>query len=170
MSRPFDPVNSDTITIRNHLLPGDTGSIVYLHGILYAKEYGFDHTFEAYVAGPLSEFIHSRADGQRIWLVEEEGKVKGSIAIVRYTRREAQLRWLLLHPDIRGRGIGRYLVEEAVRFCREWRYEKVFLWTVKTLKAAATLYKSEGFKMSAEKTTEIWGTLVTEERYDLLLQ
>lgn len=170
MSSVFDPAKNDVITIRNHLLPGDMGSIVYLHGILYAEEHGFDHTFEAYVAGPLSEFINSGADGQRIWLVEKEGIIKGSSAMVRYTQHEAQLRWLLLHPDIRGHGIGRYLVEEAIKFCRERGYESIFLWTVSTLKAAAALYKSVGFEMTAQNTTKIWGNLITEERYDLVLK
>jgi len=170
MSTSFDPAKNDSTTIRNHLLPGDMGSIVYLHGILYAKEYGFDHTFEAYVAKPLAEFIDSRADGQRIWLVEKEGKIEGSAAVVRYTQHEAQLRWLLLHPDIRGHGIGKHMVEEAVKFCREERYESIFLWTVSTLKAAAALYKSAGFKMTAENRIKTWGTLVTEERYDLVLK
>ncbi len=170
MSTPFDPAKHDAIAIRNQLLPGDMGFIVYLHGILYAKEHGFDHTFEAYVAAPLAEFINSRADGQRIWLVEKDGSLKGSAAIVRYTRHEAQLRWVLLHPDIRGHGIGRYLVEEAVKFCRERAYESIFLWTVSTLKAAEGLYKSIGFKRTAENTIKTWGTFVTEERYDLVLK
>jgi hypothetical protein len=44
------------ITIRCTLRPGDIGYVTYLHGSLYAAEYGWDHTFEAYVAGPLAEF------------------------------------------------------------------------------------------------------------------
>ena len=49
------------IVIRTELKPGDIGSLIYLHGVLYAKEHGWDHTFEAYVAGPLAEFAKSHA-------------------------------------------------------------------------------------------------------------
>jgi hypothetical protein len=54
--------------IRNQIKPGDIGYIIYLHGILYAEEYGFDHTFETYIAKPLAEFVLS-ADGRKcLWI------------------------------------------------------------------------------------------------------
>ena len=155
--------------VRHDLRPGDIGYLVYLHGILYAQEYGFDSTFEAYVAGPLFEFAKSHTDRERLWIVEKDGRIAGSVAIVKSSEREAQLRWLLLHPDIRGYGIGRTLLEEAVKFCKDCGYSSVFLWTVSTLTAAAKLYKSVGFCLTEEKTHELWGTVVTEQRYDLEL-
>ena len=93
------------IAVRNDIRPGDIGSLVHLHGILYAKEYGWDATFEAYVAGPLSQFVLSHSDRERIWLVERSGEIRGSVAIVDASGGEAQLRWLLLHPDLRGLGL-----------------------------------------------------------------
>lgn len=47
------------IKIRHHWKPGDVGYITYLHGVLYGREQGWDHTFDAYVAGPLSDFALS---------------------------------------------------------------------------------------------------------------
>ena len=44
------------IVLRHDIRPGDMGLIVYLHGLLFAKEYGFGDTFEAKVAGSLAEF------------------------------------------------------------------------------------------------------------------
>ncbi len=169
-----------SISIRTDLRPGDIGIVVHLHGVVYAEEQGWDHTFDAYVAGPLAEFVKSRSDRDRIWIVERvvgaeevgEGKagpIVGSVAIVNVSDGEAQLRWLLLDPEVRGQGLGRKLVKEALDFARSVGYSRVFLWTVRGLEAATSLYESLGFERREEKTSEIWGSTVTEVRYDLKL-
>lgn len=157
------------IVVRDYLKPGDIGSLIYLHGVLYAKEHGWDHTFESYVAGPLAEFAKSQTPRERIWIVEESENVSGSIAIVEVSKEEAQLRWLLLHPKLRGQAIGRMLMEEAVSFCGAQGYTIVFLWTVSALTSAAKLYEEFGFHISEETIRNIWGTTVTEQRYELNL-
>ena len=158
------------VTIRHALRPGDIGDIVGLHGRLYAAEQGWDHTFEAYVAGPLAEFALAPGERERIWLVDRDGSLAGSIAIVQASQREAQLRWLLLHPDLRGLGLGGRLVREAISFCRECGYASVFLWTVSALVAAARLYEACGFWVTEEHTRMLWGATVTEQRYELALE
>jgi len=37
------------------------------------------------------------------------------------------------------------------------------------LAAAARLYESSGFQLTEENTHKLWGTVVTEQRYDLIL-
>ncbi len=155
------------IKIRHDLKPGDIGYIAYLHGVLYAEEYGWDYTFEAYVAGPLAEFAKSYGERERIWIVERDGMVAGSLAIIEASKEEAQLRWFLLHPDLRGQGIGRILIEEAIRFCKDSAYSLVYLWTVSALTQAAKLYLSAGFRPTEDNTRKLWGATVTEQRYDL---
>jgi N-acetylglutamate synthase-like GNAT family acetyltransferase len=156
--------------IRHHIRPGDIGYLVYLHGIIYSKEYGYDQTFEAYVASGLAEFVKSFSpDEDRIWLAEINGRIIGSIAIVGRSKVDAQLRWFLVHPDYRGFGIGKELLKDALQFCREHEYKTVFLWTTSELMQACHLYTQFGFNKAEEKTHEIWGKRVTEERYDLYL-
>lgn len=157
------------VSIRNDLRPGDIGYLIYLHGILYAEEYRFDATFEPYVAGPMAEFSKSRSERERIWIVEKSGRVAGCVAIVEAPDNAAQLRWLILHPEVRGRGLGRRLASEAVDFCKECRYDRVFLWTVKGLAAAARIYSGQGFRLTEEKTHRIWGNEITEQRFELEL-
>lgn len=157
-------------SIREGLKPGDLGYITYLHGTIYNAEYGFDTTFEPYVAKPLSDFsLSNDKKDQRIWVVERNDIVVGSIAIVRQTVEEAQLRWLLLDSDSRGFGLGRKLIEIALDFCQEVGYRKVFLWTVSILGVAAHIYSSFGFHRTEWKTHTIWGRELTEEKYELEL-
>ena len=166
----FSKTLSPDVELRWDLRPGDMGAVARLHGILYNKEYGYDHTFEAYVAAGLAEFALSfRPDQSRLWILERKGMPAGSIAIVGRSRREAQLRWFLIHPDCRGMGMGRILLEEALQFCRNGRYEKIYLWTLKHLITATHLYTSAGFQKTEEKTHPLWGKIITEERYDLRL-
>jgi len=156
--------------IRHHIKPGDIGYLTYLHGILYAKEYGYDQTFEAYVAGGLAEFVQAFSpDKDRIWLAETNGRIIGSVAIVGHSKVDAQIRWFLVHPDYRGLGIGKELLKKVLQFCKERKYKTIFLWTTSELMEAGHLYTRFGFSKTEEKTHEIWGKKVTEERYDLYL-
>ena len=155
------------VTLRHEPRPGDIGELVRLHGVLYAKEHGYGPAFEAYVAKTFSDYAWPLGDRERLWLLEKEGSLLGSIAIVQASPREAQLRWLLLDPRIRGRGLGGGLVTEAVEFSRACGYEKVILWTEGSLATATALYRKAGFILTQRKPGFIWGAARVEERYEL---
>jgi hypothetical protein len=78
MSQPADST-PEAIHLRTDLRPGDVGKIVTLHGVIYSREQGFDPTFEAYVAGPLAEFVRAGSSRERLWIAEPEaaGRVQG---------------------------------------------------------------------------------------------
>lgn len=157
------------LAVRHDLRPGDVGRIVERHGTLYARECGFDVTFEAYVAGPLARFALERAERERLWIAEraDDGRFAGCIAMVATASpAEAQLRWFLVEPDTRGTGLGRWLLAEALAFARESGYETVRLWTVNGLLAAAHLYRAAGF-VKVEEKPGAWGAPVMEEMYRL---
>jgi len=152
-------------TLRHDLKPGDLGSIVHLHGTVYAEENGFDPTFEAYVASTVAQFVLSPSDRDRLWIAERKERIVGCIAIVGTAANEAQLRWYLVDPSARGTGLGRRLLEEAVAFSRRSGYATIFLWTVSALTVAARLYRSVGFQKVEEKSGHRWGVDVVEEKY-----
>ncbi len=154
------------VTVRHDLRPGDLGFIVFLHGTIYAREHGFDPTFEAYVAGPLSQFVRSRSERDRLWIAERGDRIVGCVAIAGTSEDEAQLRWLLVDPSARNQGLGKRLLHDAVDFARERGYRSLFLWTVSTLTTAAHMYQSVGFRKVEEKSGE-WGMTVIEQKYVL---
>lgn len=156
-------------TIRTDLRPGDIGTIVLQHGLIYARERGFDITFEAYVAGPLSQFVLSRTPRDCLWIAEQGGEFTGCIAIVGVNQEQAQLRWFLVDPSTRGSGLGKWLLNEAVAFAEKSGYKSVILWTESSLAPAAHLYRMAGFQKVESKPGQ-WGVTVVEEKYVLQLQ
>jgi ribosomal protein S18 acetylase RimI-like enzyme len=165
---PASPA-AGTVALRTTLRPGDLGTIVHLHGTLYAREYGFDPTFEAYVAGPLAEFVRAGDARARLWIAERGEQIVGCVAIVAAAPHTAQLRWFLVDPGARGTGLGKRLLREAVAFCEACGYTSVILWTERSLTAAAHLYEAAGFRKVEEKPGRVWGKDVVEEKYELQL-
>lgn len=156
--------------IRTGLEPGDIGYVIYLHGVLYAREYQLDRTFEGDVAIRMGEFARTYDARKDYFAVAEiDGKIVGSIVINGMSEEIAQLRWFLVHPEARGRGLGHLLIDGAIAFCRERGFKKVTLWTIGELKAAAHLYRQAGFVVTREETHEIWGAQRTEQEYELSL-
>jgi GNAT superfamily N-acetyltransferase len=154
-----------TFDIRHELRPGDLGMIIHLHGILYAREYGLDTTFEPYVAKPLADFAMSGAG--RLWIAEEGGRVIGSIAVVDAEEGMGQLRWFLLTPEARGTGLGRRMLETALAYCRDRGMSRVFLWSFAQLDDALRLYERAGFRITERNNSRLWGAERTQVRMDL---
>jgi GNAT superfamily N-acetyltransferase len=153
--------------LRHGLRPGDCGRIVARHGEIYADEHGFDVTFEAYVAGPLAAAVRRADPRERIWIAEDAARrFLGCVAVVAATPETAQLRWYLVEPAARGRGLGTRLLAEAVAFAGARGYRSVILWTVGALTAAARRYAAAGFAKVEEKPGRQWGVDVVEEKWE----
>ena len=157
------------LTFRTELRPGDVGWLIHRHGVVYAAEWGFDPTFEAYVAEPLAKFVKCRTERERLWIAELDGKPVGWIAVVTAETDTAQLRWFLVEPEARGKGVGKKLFTEAVMFCRQVGYTTAMLWTVDRLTTAAKLYRDFGFSMVEEKPDGHGWAGSVEQKYELRL-
>ncbi len=163
-----DSISIGDISIRNELAPGDLGTVIHLHGLLYAKEYGYQTCFESYVAQTVHEF-YQRLDPEldRVWLCEHDGKLVGSLFLMHRDAGAAQLRFFLIRPEYRGLGLGKLLMDRFMTALRELGYTSAFLWTEKELAAAASLYTRHGFRLTEQKDSAIFGRPATEVRYDL---
>ena len=161
---------ADEVTVRDTLQPGDLGYMIYLHGKLYAEESGYSFAFEGYVAKTFYEFTKQYDDNHdRIWLASYNDEIVASIAILKRPRRTAQLRWFLVHPMLRGTGIGSKLLETALTYCRE-KFDSVYLMTADTQHKALDMYRRAGFILTKSVEVEQWGIRLREERYDLIIK
>jgi ubiquinone/menaquinone biosynthesis C-methylase UbiE/GNAT superfamily N-acetyltransferase len=157
------------LRVRSDLLPGDLDTIVSRHGALYAREHGFDASFASYVRAPLEEVVRRASPRERVWIAERGGRFAGSAAITTADERTAQIRWVLVEPAERGHGLGTRLLRQALAFAREAGYDRVTLWTVDALEAAARRYRALGFRLAEERPGRRWGADVVEQRYELRL-
>jgi DNA-binding MarR family transcriptional regulator/GNAT superfamily N-acetyltransferase len=151
---------------------GDMAWIIDRHVRLYGAEHGFDADFERYVLLSLAAYTQL-PDSLRsgLFLAETQGRRLGSVGIVQAQgnpaqENMAQLRWLLVTPEARGKGVGRALVQHACDFSAEHGYAGIFLWTLDFLAPARRLYASFGFRLSETKPGLMGGQSIVEERWE----
>jgi DNA-binding MarR family transcriptional regulator/GNAT superfamily N-acetyltransferase len=150
------------------LRPGDIGWVIHRHGALYAAEYGWDVTFEALVAKVCAEFVENFDPAkERAWIAELDGRIVGSVFLVKKTDEIAKLRLLYVEPDARGRGIGRRLAEECISHARAVGYRRMELWTNDVLTSARKIYQAVGFKLVQSEPHQSFGKDLLGETWEL---
>lgn len=151
------PRSSPSYILRNPQ-PGDMGWIIHRQAVLYAQEYGWNNEYEALVAEILAKFVREFDPArERCWIAEKDGKVIGSVFIVRQDDTTAKLRLLYVDPCARGLGIGSRLVDECLRFSRQAGYTKMVLWTNSILTDARRIYDKAGFQLVEEEAHHSFG-------------
>ena len=145
--------------------PGLVGDIAALHARHYAASHGFGAVFEAKVARELGDFLAKPPmPGDFFRAVERDGRARGSIALEDEGAGLGHLRWFILEASLRGSGLGRRLLGEALDHAAAHGLGRVYLWTLDGLPAAARLYAEAGFVEVERLTATQWGKAVTELR------
>ena len=158
--------DASAISIRHVIETGDLGRIVALHGVEYDKVEGFGLKFEAYVAKTIAEYVLDNQSRGRIWLAENGGRLVGCAAIAERDGDAGQLRWVLVDSSSRGAGLGRRLVETALKYCKDRSFARVYLETTVGLPESMALYDELGFEIISKDVADMWdgpGDLITME-------
>ncbi|CAJ1910330.1 hypothetical protein HLBENOHH_03890 [Aeromonas dhakensis] len=114
------------------------------YGLTAGKGYG--------VADPNLDFLHETYLGERsrYWVIEgPDGSILGGGGIAPLAGEEGQvceLQKMYFMPSLRGLGLGRRLVLQALDEARALGYQRCYLETTAVLREATALYESLGFE------------------------
>ena len=86
------------------------------------------------------------------WVVRDAGQLVGSIGVERVDATTAEIHRLYLDAHLRGRGLGRALVEEALAWCRANAFTRLVLWSDTRFEHSHRLYRRLGFAQLGERT------------------
>lgn len=150
---------------------GDLEWITRRHGELYAKQQGWDRSFESLVGQICADFERNFDPAlEHCWIAEMGGQRVGSIALARSGEEGvAKLRLLLVEEEARGYGLGSRLVDECHRFARAAGYRKVRLWTTDQQKEARHIYSSKAYVLVGEEAVHAFGKDMVNETWELNL-
>jgi putative acetyltransferase len=87
-------------------------------------------------------------------IAKEKRRIIGTIGVFRINNDFVQLRRWYLHPEFRGKGIGRKLLEKTIAFCRKQGYIGIITISEVELNRALKVYTKAGFKVF-KKTKEV---------------
>ncbi|NJR65236.1 MAG: GNAT family N-acetyltransferase [Leptolyngbyaceae cyanobacterium CRU_2_3] len=90
------------------------------------------------------------ATGGKFWVVERQGQIVGTGGYYPIERgnNAVEIRKMYLLPDVRGQGLGRYLLTALEEAIASQGFTQIWIETASVLKQAVKLYESQGYQPS----------------------
>jgi GNAT superfamily N-acetyltransferase len=145
----MDAVKSQAIVIEP-ARAADVPAVIDLIGRVFA-EYDFIWNPATEVPDLFDLEAHYGGEAGAFWVARLDGRVVGSVGVARLPVGGAELHRLYLDASLRGRGVGRALVEAVLGWCREAGVATLTLWSDTRFDRAHRLYEGMGFKKTGER-------------------
>lgn len=81
-----------------------------------------------------------------LWVVYSNSYAVACVGIRFFDEGIGELKRMYIHPEYRGKGIGKQLVDQALLLAKELGYHRVLLDTLDTMTPAIRCYESAGFQ------------------------
>jgi len=88
-------------------------------------------------------------DQAEYFVIEEDGKLLGGAgiaALANYDGPVCELQKMYISASLRGKGVGKQLMDVCLDFAKTSGFEQVYIETMPYMEAAQKLYKKSGFK------------------------
>lgn len=125
---PFDPKYSKEFSDLN---------IAWLHKYFYVEDLD-----KEILGNPEKHIIHP---GGHIFFAKTNGKVVGTIALIKLSEGLYELSKMAVDPNYQGKQIGQKLLKFVVDFAKKQTWKKLLLYSNRKLENAIYLYRKFGF-------------------------
>lgn len=86
--------------------------------------------------------------GGEFWVIEQHSKLVGTAAYypIERGKNAVEIRKMYLLPEVRGKGLGKYLLAQLERAIANRGFQEIWIETASILKEAVKLYESNGYQ------------------------
>ncbi|MGB3405345.1 MAG: GNAT family N-acetyltransferase [Microcoleaceae cyanobacterium] len=94
--------------------------------------------------------------GGEFWVVEKSNNIVGTVAYypIKRGNHAVEIRKMYLIPEVRGKGLGKFLLKELENKIKSQGFKEVYLETATVLKEAVKLYESCGYQQTTGVETQ----------------
>ncbi|MEB3342377.1 GNAT family N-acetyltransferase [Okeania sp.] len=94
--------------------------------------------------------------GGEFWVIEKQEKIVGTAAYYPIERgnKAVEIRKMYLLPEIRGQGLGKFLLKELEKRIAECQFQEIWIETATVLQEAVKLYESNGYQLTTGVETK----------------
>mgnify|MGYP000569821440 FL=1 len=105
---------------------------------IYVEEFGFEEHREE--IEKYNNEIYKKSDGE-LWIaLNEKNEIVGTIALLKHSDDNVELKKFYVRKDYRGQGVSKALYEKAMDMCKESGFKRIFLGTYERLETAIQFY------------------------------
>lgn len=105
---------------------------------IYVEEFGFEEHREEIEKH--NNEIYKKSDG-KLWIaLNEKNEIVGTIALLKHSDDNVELKKFYVRKDYRGQGVSKALYEKAIDMCKESGFKRIFLGTYARLETAIQFY------------------------------
>jgi N-acetylglutamate synthase-like GNAT family acetyltransferase len=149
--------HGDDVTVRLLESAADAAAFRALNEEWIARHFAIEDRDRRQLSDPVAAYV---ATGGAILIAELDGRVVGVVALAPDGSGALELSKMAVATALRGRGIGRKLLAEAIDRARALGARSVFLGSSSKLPSAVHLYESFGFRHVPRETLRLASTRI----------
>lgn len=105
---------------------------------IYVEEFGFEEHREEIEKH--NNEIYKKSDG-KLWIaLNEKNEIVGTIALLKHSDDNVELKKFYVRKDYRGQGVSKALYEKVMDMCEKSGFKRIFLGTYERLETAIQFY------------------------------